>query len=392
MDPPQHTGSYNGSTEGDIDLVVLFKEAWKRRRTVLFSLLATSVLGFIIALLSPEEYTAKIRLMPQATNTGNNASSILQRLGGLSGISFGSASGTINPMLYPDITSSSPFYLFLLDKSLHFPTQDTTMTLQHYFSVLDQPTFLDILKKYTIGLPKILIRLPIQLFQPDKPTQLPPDTEATVTPNDTDLTELSTDSNLHPYLPVTISPQELAVIAKIRPRVETEIEPNGTLSVSATMPDPLVAANTTELAVDYLTNYITDYRVEKAQQDLDFINQQYEEKKERYIRAQQQVATMKDRNANLVTERGRTELERAQTEYDLSFGLYQSIAQQLEQAKVRVQEETPVFKILEPIQVPLGPSEPNRELIVILSAVAGVVIGIAIVIVQIIYSRIKPYF
>ncbi len=323
--------------------------------------------------------------MPQAVDTKDNASSILKQLGGLSGVNFGSASGTINPMLYPDIASSSPFYLYLIDKPLYFSTIDTTLTLQEYFTEIDEPTFLDNLRKYTLGLPKIIIRIPIRLFTSDSVIDNKSYEDST-----SDTSSEKAEKSL-PYAPKTISIQELAVTSELRGRIETEIEPSGTLKVSSTMPDPLVAAKVTELAVNYLTDYIVDYRVEKAQQDLDFITQQYEEKKDRYNRAQQQLATIRDRNANLVSERGRVELERAETEYNMAFDLYQSVVQQLEQAKVRVQEETPVFKILEPIQVPLRPSQPKSELIIILSAMAGIAIGVAIIIIQIIHSKVKSH-
>ncbi|MEM9672266.1 MAG: Wzz/FepE/Etk N-terminal domain-containing protein [Cyclobacteriaceae bacterium] len=381
----QYPIDYSESTEGQIDLIALFKEIYKRRRIVFISLAAMLLLGFIIALTSPEQYTTEIRLMPQAVDTKDNASSILKQLGGLSGVNFGSASGTINPMLYPDIASSSPFYLYLIDKPLYFSTIDTTLTLQEYFTEIDEPTFLDNLRKYTLGLPKIIIRIPIRLFTSDSVIDNKSYEDST-----SDTSSEKAEKSL-PYAPKTISIQELAVTSELRGRIETEIEPSGTLKVSSTMPDPLVAAKVTELAVNYLTDYIVDYRVEKAQQDLDFITQQYEEKKDRYNRAQQQLATIRDRNANLVSERGRVELERAETEYNMAFDLYQSVVQQLEQAKVRVQEETPVFKILEPIQVPLRPSQPKSELIIILSAMAGIAIGVAIIIIQIIHSKVKSH-
>lgn len=387
-DSSQHFVNRDEVADGEIDLVALFKEILKRRRVIFLALSIALALGFVIALTSPEEYTTEIRLMPQTADTKGSASNILQQIGGLSGINFGSASGAINPMLYPDITSSSPFYLSLINKPLYFPTLDTLMTLEHYFIEIDKPTFLDRLKKYTIGLPKMIIRLPIQLFSSDRNQGLPNNTQAIVDTINSYLQIVEVDE--FSYKPITINPYQLTATSKLRNRIETEIEPNGILTVSSTMPDPAVAAKTTEMAVNYLTDYVVDYRVEKAQKDLDFIAKQYEEKKMRYVGAQQYLATMRDRNANLVTERGRVELERAETEYNLAFNLYQSVSQQLEQAKVRVQEETPVFKILEPIQIPLSPTKPNRELIIILSALVGVAIGTTIVILQIIYSKIRP--
>lgn len=379
--------------DNEIDLLDLFKQIWQRRKTIFIVIGVAFMLGLFIAIVTPEEFDASIVLMPQSNSTSVGSSSgLLGQLGGFAGISLGGSSGTLDKTLYPDITQSTSAYLALMNKEMYFPTLDTTMTLYYYFTEVDTPPATEYVKRYTLGLPRLLIRLPVRilsLFNNDTSPAVrqgppsPPD-DALQNPSVGDSQEVDTL-----YQPITLTGRQMSVVSKLKRRISTTIEANGMVKVSVTMPDPLVAAKTTELGVDYLTQYVTDYRIDKVRENLAFIEKQYEEKKERYNKAQQRVAAIRDRNANIVTERGRIELSRAETEYNLAFTLYQGLAQQLNQARIKVQEETPVFKILEPIQVPLSKSKPNEELIIILSLFAGIAIGLAIVVIQIIYGNIK---
>jgi len=60
---------------------------------------------------------------------------------------------------------------------------------------------------------------------------------------------------------------------------------------------------------------------------------------------------------------------------------------QREQAKIKVQEETPVFKILNPVQVPIEKSRPHRSIILLGMMFLGIVSGIGIIIFQRLISR-----
>ncbi|MDZ7808047.1 MAG: hypothetical protein U5K71_13160 [Gracilimonas sp.] len=65
--------------------------------------------------------------------------------------------------------------------------------------------------------------------------------------------------------------------------------------------------------------------------------------------AQIALADFRDSNQGALTNRARTQEQQLQSEYDLAFNLYNGLTQEYEQAKLRVQEETPVFKVLQPV-------------------------------------------
>jgi len=385
-------------TQEEIDIAQLVKEAWQQKKTILYTTLIFFFVGIFVAIFLPEEYTSEITLMPQTSGTASEGigAGLLKQfgLGGVSGIS-GTSGGTISTNLYPDITQSTPFSLKIMEKSFYFSKLDTTASLITYFNDLEEPNLLDNIKRYTLGLPKIIIGFPIKianLFRNSEPSsQLTPISSSTEkSHNAQELISLTSEDSL--YKPLVVTKEQRKIIGELNERIVTSVEPNGTVLISVTMPDPQVAAAATETAAILLTSYIKEYRINKALEDLSFIEKQFRDKEARYNDSQTKLAEIRDRNANIATEKGKIELERAQTEFSLAYSLYQSIAQQLEQARIKVQEETPLFKVLEPAQVPLKKSAPKEELIIIGFIAGGFFIGFAIVIAKIIFSQVRPNF
>jgi len=128
-----------------------------------------------------------------------------------------------------------------------------------------------------------------------------------------------------------------------------------------------------------LQRYITEFKIEKAKVDQDFIQQRYDEAKKNYQLAQSQLASFRDRNKFMSTSVAKTEEERLTGEYTLVTGVYSELAKKLEQAKIQVKEETPVFTIIKPVSVPIEKSTPNRPLILVISAFIGLITGTVLV-------------
>ena len=381
--------------DDEIDLLDLFKQIWQRKRVLFLTVGGALLIGIFIAAVSPEEYSAKIVLMPQSESGGGISNSgLLGQLSGIAGVNLSGGGGSgLSKNLYPDITQSTPFYLSLMKEDVYFSSLDSSITLYQYFSEVKQPPLTEKIKKYTFGLPRLIIRLPVQIAAffsfSEKDTGSKSLNDKSVENLTSDTTQIVPKAVIGTYTPIELKRRQLSVMSSLKDRIITNIEPTGMVSVSAEMPDPVAAAKLTELAVEYLTNYIIEYRTDKVQEDHRFIEEQFAEKEQRYRQAQQRLAQLRDRNANIISETARIELEQAQTDYNLAFSLYQGVAQQLEQSKIKIQQETPVFKVLEPIQVPVSPSEPDRELIIILSLFAGVAVGLGIIVLQIVISNVR---
>jgi len=338
-----------GTGEDEIDLIELANTIWEERKTIYKFVAGGVILGLLIFLLTPNEYKAAATLMPEyATEAGGgSASQLLQQYGGLLGLSGGgsyaSNSNAIRVELYPNIAQSLPFQLALLEEKVTSTEYDTTVTVYKYFSEVYRPSALSYVMQYTIGLPFLL-----------KNALIPKDTA-------------SAGPILEDTTIVNITEEQIEVIENMRGRVTVNIdEESGIVTVSSKMPESLMAAKLGNRAIELLTGYLKEYRTEKVRTDLVFVEEQLQKARERFQQAQLALAEFDDSNQGNLTARARTERQQLQSQYDLAFNLYNSLSQQYEQAKLKVQEQTPVFKTLQPVQVPVD-DETSGALILIVS-------------------------
>jgi len=261
----------------------------------------------------------------------------------------------ISPQLYPEVLKSTPFMLHLLNTRVEIPSLDTTATVYKYMTELKKTSLMGYIGKFTVGLPGTLMKLFRKKEEalPAVPSQRKG--------------------------PIRITKKQYKTIKSLQDRIQANINTQtGIITVSVEFPDPELAAQVAEEAVDYLQEYITDYRTTKAANDLAFIREQHDRARGDFEQAQQALATFRDRNRNVISARAQSEEERLQAEYNLAFNVYNSLAQQLEQARIKVQEETPVFQVLEPVKIPVVKFKPRRKTYLLISIFVGLIMGLII--------------
>ena len=74
----------------------------------------------------------------------------------------------------------------------------------------------------------------------------------------------------------------------------------------------------------------------------------FEERKQEYYAAQKKYAKYVDTHDNLVLQSIRAEQERLQNDMSLAYQVYSQVINQLQIARAKVQEEKPVFAVVEP--------------------------------------------
>jgi uncharacterized protein involved in exopolysaccharide biosynthesis len=180
--------------------------------------------------------------------------------------------------------------------------------------------------------------------------------------------------------PLKLSRKQNDIAGALKKRIKAKQgEVINTLIISLEMQDPQLAAQLADSVVKSLTSYIIDYRTQKAKTDLSFVVQSHSVAEKKYVGAQRALAAFKDRNLNIVTASGQIVEQNLQSEYTLAFNIFSTLSQQLEQAKMKVQEKTPVFKVMEPAKVPLNKSKPKSGLILLEMVFLGGVVGVGLV-------------
>ena len=307
------------------------------------------VLGGLFAFSKSNEYSSQVTVMPEVQGKGSSGLSGLGSLAGLAGINLDNISGAgdaIRPDLYPNVIQSVPFALDILQQPVYSKEFKRTQPLNSYLTQHNNGTFGSWLSGSLS-------------FSSDQKE------------------EIADPGNSSGALQVT--KEQDVRIKEIQGRVTALYDKkSGIVTLSATMPDPVVAASVAKRSLDYLTNYAITYRTEKARQQVEFLNRQVATSKRRYQEAEVSLSSYRDRNRGLFLNTAKIEEQRIQAEFLLSQDLYNNLSKQLEMAKIKVQEETPIFKTLEPAQVPLKKSGPKRTMYMVGFAVVGVVFGTAL--------------
>ncbi len=362
MNTEQNTNLHNDDDE--IDLIALAKTGWEGRKTVIKTVLIFMAIGLFIAIFSPKEFTASTTMVPASDSKkiGGN----LSGLASLAGINLGSMGGEggIPPTLYPQIVNSIPFQKELLQTPLTIDGQSKKVTYSYYYTEIYSPGLLGYLKKYTIGLPGVIIKAIKGKSNNQQPT---------------------TDNQL-----LTISDDENELIKQLSDQLSLEVnDKDGYVSLAATMPEAVPSAELTQRAQELLQQYIISFKVLKSSESLKFIQERYAEKEKEFKDAQNQLARFRDRNQFVNTALAQTTLERLQSEKDLAQGVYTELAKQLETQQIQVKEDTPVFTVLKPVSVPIEKSKPNRPLILFIWTFIGGIIGVGMLFGKVFLGSVK---
>jgi uncharacterized protein involved in exopolysaccharide biosynthesis len=321
----------------------LIRTLWQGRVRLVLFVVIFAALGVVVALLTRSEYASEARIMPEMNSGSGDVFRRLASVAGFGGIDLSDAEGVdaVRPDLYPNVLQSTPFILYLLD----------------------QPVVTSAGEKLTVA----------QLLDPegDKPSfsllsWLRPAPVTTPTPTPTG-----------PNKPVKLTMQQQQLAEEIEKRVTARLDTrSGVISITAQMPDASAAATVAQQAMNYLTQYVTSYRTEKARQDLHFYSQRLTEARRRYQTAQYNVFHYNDQHKYLVVQSATMDRQRMEAELTIAQTVYTELSRQYEQARLKVQERTPVFKVLEPPKIPLLRVSPKRAVLVLTYALVGFILGI----------------
>ena len=325
--------------EQEIDLLELAGKIWADRRLVLKWCGIAVVVALVVAFSIPKEYTTTVMLAPEVEG-GSRSLGGLSALAGMAGINMGSgeSSDALYPDLYPDIVSSVGFTTVLFNVPVKDAEGELDTNLYTYLKEEQRSPWWSAI----ISFPFKCLGWVMSLFKEE---------------------EEGTDGGVNPF---QLTKDEDGVVKALNERIAVSVDKKTSLiSLSVTMQDPLISATMTDTVMAKLQDYITEYRTNKARHDLDFTQKLYDEAQKKYYDAQQAYADYVDMNQNISLRSVQTRQERLQNEMNLAYNLYNQTAQQLQLAKAKVQENTPVYTIVQAATVPLKASKPSKLMILV---------------------------
>ncbi|WP_302430537.1 chain-length determining protein [Phocaeicola coprophilus] len=352
MEQPLFTRPEGGEEdELTIDWMALIRRILAIRRKLYLAAAVGLVAGVIIALSIPKQYTVSVTLSPEM-GSGKSGGGLASMAASFLGGGGSDSPDALNATLAPDIVASTPFLLELFDARVRTANGKVDTTLVAYLDEQSAPWWNTVL-----GLPGMAVGGIKSLFSPAKEEPL-------------------TDTDSPAGGSIELSEKEAGKLKSLRQSVLANVEKKTSITtLTVTLQDPKVTATVADSVVSKLQQYITAYRTRKAKEDCRYLEQLYRERQAEYYEAQQRYAKYVDANSNVVFQSTLAERERLQNDMSLAYQVYSQVAQQLQVARAKVQEEKPVFAVVEPAVVPREPSGTSRKVIVlglVFLAVAGV--------------------
>ena len=266
-------------------------------------------------------------------------------MGGLQG---GGEDG-ISPLMYQEVIYSIPFLYKLSNRALQKYKGTEKIKIGDFVAETKRPSLISGIKKYTIGLPKLL----------------------------SNKEELILDfgGEMKDSL-IFVRRELMPVFNEFKKIISLETDPNsGVIMMTIETVDPEISAQIAANAFDLLSQFVIAHKTEKAEQNLKFVQTQFEESKANFIETQNKLATFRDRNQNLNFSSGRANEERLIAEFNIANNLFTNMAVQLDQAKIKVQEDIPVLSIINPPVVSYQTTKPNIPLILAICIFMAFVTG-----------------
>lgn len=350
----------------EIDLVDILRKIIAIRKTLYKAAGIGMVVGVIIALSIPKYYTVKVTLSPEMGGAKGNSG-----LAGLaasflgSGATAGDASDALNASFSSDIVSSTPFLLELLDITVSPSNGSKNISLASYLDEQTSPWW-----NYVIGLPGVLINSIKSLF---------------VDSNKIDIVNKMKQGTIE------LTKDENDRINTLKRNITALVDQKTAITnISVTLQDPKVTAVVADSVVCKLQEYIINYRTSKAKEDCTYLERLCKERQQEYYMAQKKYAVYIDTHDDIILQSVRAEQERLQNDMNLAYQVYSQVSNQLQVARAKVQEEKPVFAVLEPAVVPQQSSGMGMKIYILLFMFLAIVGTISwIFIVEDLWNRLK---
>ena len=352
---------YFFESDEQIDVIGNIKNLWLNRAIIFGFTAGMFLLGLIIFAGSERLYYSEISLVPERTNPQSNRLQQVQEFANIFGNQNLQEPTEISAAMYPGIVESLPFQIELMRQKIYFSDIGQEVTIYDYFTEHRKVSFIertaDFFWNITLGLPSTIAGL----FSGPGGEREPIDFDTLdifETPRVVDGSILRVSNTMKDWITITREPQTNLVM------------------IGTSFPDANASAQISNAIRELLQEYVTEYRTDKALKDLRFIEDQYEMAKANFLEIQDSLAIFQDRNRNISTASVQVQEQRLQSEVNLAFELYEFFAKRQSDARIKVQEDTPVFRVQDPAIVPTRASHPRAARILVGSVFLGVFLGI----------------
>ena len=325
---PQVQEEYDSLQIDWMGILTKLLKHWKQIFVICF---VFGVLGICSALTMKRVYSVTLTLAPELQNRGSNSlSNLASMLGGSSALQLSSTTDAMNIMLFPEICKSTPFLASLLDVPLESYVSDKQK--EEGVKPLETTVY-----KHLTGEDKeksAFAKWKESLFKKDKK-------EAPYTGVED---------------PTELTPKQAKVVKALARNISADVDKKtGVTKINVTLDDPRMVKQLADTVCSSLQAYVIDYRTRKAKADYAYYVQLADEAKEKLVKAQAAYAASVDYDRSVILQSANSEKDRLRGEMTLANQIYSQMSQQRELARAKIQEEKPVYAVVQPAVLPQLP-------------------------------------
>ena len=334
----RHTSKTN--EDDTIDLREIGSRLWRKKWWFATLLPVAAVLSAIIIVDVPRTYTTSTTMAPEVENpvaSGGALSSIAASFG--FDMSSVQSTDAISPTLYPDLMEDNGFVANLFDIRVATADKQVDTTYYAYMRYHQKQSWLaqqgdTINKKLKKLFPK----------------------------QDTDFKGNTSKTEFNPYF---LSKKDDGIVNKMRDNISISVDKKtGVISISATAQDPLVCQTLADSVRERLQDFIIQYRTSKARRDVEYYEKLTDDARAEYEKTRRLYAKTADENLDVVLESEKSKIEDLENTMQMQYNTYTAMCTQLEAARAKLRQYTPVFTVVKGADVPIKATGPKRMIFV----------------------------
>ena len=294
-----------------IDPLVMFGKVWNSKKKLLLILCIGWVVGMIISWSIPTAYTTIVKIVPDKSTIENSN-------------------------FISDIVKSRPFLLDFWDFKVTKLNGDSSIMLRDY-----------ILKEQKFPWWKGIVDIPskIRKWKQGEPLYV-----YTV--------------NLF-----RLAPEQMTFVSRMSENIKIQMDKrNGVMNLSVVMQDPMISAVIANEIFKDMQELIREKKTYKANADVQFYEQLLLKTRANYESKQRELEDYIVSHEKKKSTISALEEAFLKQEFESMYKPYVSMLEEVDKAKMKAQEESPTFAVIEPASVPTYPSEP-RSLLIILGSI-----------------------
>jgi len=164
----------------------------------------------------------------------------------------------------------------------------------------------------------------------------------------------------------SLTPRQNSVLSALKKSISASVDQKtGVTTINVIFDDKRMVTDLADTVCRRLQQYVSEYRTRKSSDDYKYYSHLTDEAKSDLVRKQAAYASSVDYDRSVILQSVNSEKDRLRQEVTIANQLYSQMAQQQQMAKAKIQEEKPVYAVIQPATMPQFPMNSRKKRVLI---------------------------